>query len=312
MKAFFTISCLLTISTTFASPAKHAEPYLIEDEVAPLFQRYLRKCQKHNMTNQPVYLRNACREKKSFSSDITILSLDLPSTIQINDIAERILYGDADVVHLRNISANTASHLYELLQKNYTHYIYVPNQERGLFVASKYPLSQAIVTESEDNTFSGEKLDFIIHETGSCCARISLNDLSVQIINSEGSDQNITTPILLVGLPGTLSVIKTQRQQFSSFHLEERMNLLNAETFEILPIRKGGRDNDRGDGNDNRGGGYAGGRIDVEFGPGGPDWSASAFGGYEDGRGNYAEVEVRRNENGTTSASAEAGHENDK
>jgi hypothetical protein len=80
-------------------------------------------------------------------------------------------------------------------------------------------------------------------------------------------------------------------EQFSSLQLVERVDLPSTEMFEILPVKRGG-------GNDDKGGGYGGGRVDIEFGPGGPDWSASVFGGYEDDQGNYAEVEVRRNESG--------------
>ncbi len=304
MKAYFTVSCLLAISTIFASPTQQAEVYLIEDETAPLFQRYLTKCRKHNMANQPVYLRNACREKNPSSNDIIILNLDPPSTMQINDIAERILYGDADVVHLRNISTNTAFHLYELLQQNYTHFIHVPCQEKGVFVASKYPLKQAeVIRIEQENASYKDILKFTIHEDNICCARVGTSDLSIQVVNSSGSDDNTTTPILLIDVPGTFTVIK---QQFSPLQLGERVDLLATEMFEILSVRRGEGDND------DRGGSYGGGRVDINFGPGGPEWSASAFGGYEDDRGNYAEVEVRRNENGTTSVGAEAGHDNDK
>lgn len=66
MKAHFTILCLLSISTIFSAPVQQEEAYFIEDGTTPLFQRYLTKCHKDNMADQPVYLRNACREKKSF------------------------------------------------------------------------------------------------------------------------------------------------------------------------------------------------------------------------------------------------------
>ncbi len=303
MKAYFTVSCLFAISTIFANPVQQAEAYLIEDETAPLFQRYLTKCRKNNMANQPVYLRNGYREKNPCFSDTIILNLDLPPTMQINDVAERILYGDADVVHLRNISTNSAPHLYELLKQDYTHFIHIPCQEKGLFVASKYPLKQAEVIRTEqENAYYKDILKFTIHEDNICTACIDTNDLSIQV-NSSGNDNNTMTPILLVDVPGTLTVIK---QQFSPFQSAERVDQLATEMFEILPVNRGREDND------DRGGAYGGGRVDIEFGPGGPEWSASAFGGYEDDRGNYAEVEVRRNESGTTSVGAEAGHDKDK
>lgn len=73
--------------------------------------------------------------------------------------------------------------------------------------------------------------------------------------------------------------------------------------LETIPVTRRGGDND------DKGGSYGGARVDIEFGPGGPEWSASAYGGYEDERGNYVEVEVRRNEDGRTTASAETGHD---
>ena len=307
MKAYFTVSGLLAISTIFANPAKQTEAYLVEDETAPVFQRYLTKCRKHNIANQPVYLRSACRDKNLSSNDMIILSLDPPSTMQINDIAERILYGDADVVHLRNTSTNTASHLYELLQKNYTHFIHVPCQEKGVFVASKYPLKQAEITRIEqENASYKDILKFKIHEDSICCACIGTNDLSIQVVNSDGGDDNAKTPILLVDIPGTLTVIKQEKQQFSSFQLAERVDLLATETFEIVPVRRGEGDND------DRGGGYVEGRVDVKVGPNGSEWSASVSGGYEDDRGNYAEVEVGTNDKGETTYSGKAGYDNDK
>ena len=169
MKVYFTVSCLLAISTIFATSAQQEKSCLTKDETASLFQHYLKKCRKYHMENQPVYLRNAYRENNLSFNDIIILNLDPPSTMEVNDIAERILYGDADVVHLRNTSTNTASHLYELLQKNYTHFIHVPYQETGVFVASKYPLKQAEVIRSEQkNAPYKDVLKFTIHEDHIC------------------------------------------------------------------------------------------------------------------------------------------------
>lgn len=242
-------------------------------------------------------------EKKNPSSnDMIILNLDPPSTMQISDIAERILYGDADVVHLRNTSTNAASHLYELLQKNYTHFIHVPSQEKGVFVASKYPLRKAEVTRIEqENASYNDVLEFVIHEGNICCARVSTSDLSIQVVNSSGSDDNTTTSILLVDVPGSFTVLKQQRGQFSSFQSEERIALLGSETFEIIPVRR--RDND------DRGSGYVEGSVDVKVGPKGTEWKASVRGGCEDDRGNYAEVEVGKNDKGETTYSGRSGYD---
>ena len=305
MKGYFTVSCLFAISIAFANPGKQAKAYLIEGDTVPLFQRCLRTCHENNLVNQPVYLRNACQEKSPSCNDMIILNLDPPYTMRINDIAERILYADADVVHLRNTSTNTASHLYELLQQHYTHFIHVPCQGQGVFVANKHPLKHAEVIRiiHEDISYK-DVLKFAILEDD-ICASVCTNDLSIQIVNPNSIDDSTITPILLVDVPATFSVVKQAKQQFSPFQLAERVDLFDRETFEIVPVRRGGDTNDKA-------GGYGGGRIDIEFGPGGTEWRASAFGGYEDNRGNYIELEVRRNEEGNTSASAEAGYDKDK
>ncbi len=307
MKAYFTVSCMLALSTVFANPGQQDEINLISNEIAPVFQRYLAKCRKHNMINQPVHLRNASREKSLSSGDITLLNLDLPSTMQINAIAEYVLYGDADVVHLKNTSTTTASHLYELLQNNYSHFIHVPSQEKGFFIASKYPLSQAGITRIEkDKVLSEDLLEFVIHDEN-YRARVGSNDLSIEVGNP---NQNTTMSVLLGEVPGTFTAIKQAKQQFSLSQLAERTDLLAGETFEIIPVRRGGGGGDKD--NDDRGGGYYGGKVGMDIGPGGAEWNASFYAGYEDNRGNFAEAEVRRNESGRTSATVEAGHEKEK
>jgi hypothetical protein len=292
------------MSTAFANSANHAENYLVEDISVPLFQRYLAKCHRHDMANQPVYLRNIRRETNPPSDNTIILNLDFPSTIRIKDVADRILYADADIVHLRNTSTGTASHLYELLKEDYSHFIHLPYKEKGVFVASKYPLRDAEVTRVDNGNASyRDILRFTIHEDSICSTCAEANDLSIQNINSNDNDKT-EIPILLVDLPGTFSVLKPQKNRLSSNQLGEKACHVATEVFEILSIQKR-------EGND-KGGGYGGGRIDVTFGPDGADWSASLFGGYEDENGNYVEAELKRNDDGTTSAGAEAGHDKDK
>ena len=86
--------------------------HLISEEGASLFQ------------SQPVHLRNARQEKEPAFTEMTIL--DVSSVMQIEAIAERVLYGDADVVHLAYISPQKAFRLYEILQDAYSHFIHVP------------------------------------------------------------------------------------------------------------------------------------------------------------------------------------------
>jgi hypothetical protein len=301
MKAYFTISCLLAINTIIANPAKQVEAYLTEDETAPLFQRYLTTCCKHNMVNQPVYLRNACREKEPTFTEMTIL--DAPSIMQIEAVAERVLYGDADVVHLADISSQKASCLYEMLQDTYSHFIHVPRKDRGEFIASKYPLSQVEITQYEqENAMREEVLEFAIHGANMHRACLSLNDSSIRLVNSNDSAE---TAVLFGDLPVALTVVK---QHFSPFQNAQNIDLIAKDTFNIVPVRRGegGRDNN------DRSGPYCEGSIDFKNGPNGTEWSVSARGGYEDDKGNYVEGQVSRNDKGETSGSARAGHDQDK
>lgn len=307
MKNCFTFSCFLIINTVFASSAGQPGTHLVEENTAPLFQRYFEKCRKHNVENPPVYLRSFCQEKKTLSNDMTILNLDLPPKMQINDIVDRILYGDADVLYLRNTSTNMALHLYELLQKNYTHFIHVPYQSKGIFIISKYPLRKIAVTRmKQKNDLQKDILEFAIQEDTGFHARVSTSDLSIQVVIPDKFDDNITTPILLFDMHGTLTVVKQRNQESSLIQSASRVDLLNTEVFEILPVRRSGR------GNDDREGNYMEGRIDGKIGPNGMEWSASVRGGYEDDRGNYAEVEIGKNDRGETFYSGRAGHDSDK
>lgn len=297
MKLNFSFSFLFAVSTLFISSAQH----LIAEEGDSLFQSYLAACQPENTENQPVHLRNACREKEPAFTEMTIL--DVPSIMQIEAIAERVLYGDADVVHLANISSQKASRLYEMLQHIYSHFIHVPNKGRGEFIASKYPLSQVEITQYEqENAIRKEVLEFAIHGANMHRACISLHDSSIQLVNSNDTTE---ATVFLGDLPAALTVVK---QQFSPFQNAQKINLIAKDTFDIVPVRRGEEDRDHND----RSGPYCEGRIDFKSGPNGTEWSVSGRAGYEDEGGNYVEGQVSRNDQGETCASAKAGHDKDK
>jgi hypothetical protein len=275
--------------------------HLVADEATPLSQCYLVACEQQNTENQPVHLRNSFREKEPSFTEMTILNLDIPSTLQTQEIAERILFGDADVVHLKNTSTQRASHLYEMLQRTYSHFIHVPSRERGLFIASKYPLFKAAVTLSGEGNVAEGMLEFAIHGANTYYVVVSPNDFSMQIVNSNNVKDSITTPILLIDVPGTLTLVK---QQFSPLQFTQKVDLLAAETFQIVPITK------KGSGNDDKGG--CSGEIEVGRSWGGKDggqWEATARLEAHDDRGNYVEAEVKQNDKGEGSANLRAGHE---
>ena len=303
MKAYFIVSCLLAISTIFANSAKQADFYQNEDETNNLFQRYLGNCHTNALVNQPVYSWTGFQGNYPSASDVIILDLDPPSSMPVNDVAEQILYGNADVVHLKNIPTNIASQLYELLQQQYAHFIHVPIQEKGLFIASKYPLKDAEVTQvMQEDAPCKNLLSFTVlnRDIYTC---VCTSDLSIRVVSSNDNEDPTIIPVLLVDMPGILTIVK---QELSPFQFAERRDLFPIEPFEIIPISR------RGGNNEDKGGGYGGGRVDVKITPDKTEWSASAFGGYVDDRGNYIEVEVRKHEDGSSSASAEAGHDKDK
>jgi hypothetical protein len=275
--------------------------HLNAEESGSCFQDCLAVCQLKNTEDQPIHLRNVCREKEPIFTEMTIL--DVSSIMQIEAIAERVLYGDADVLHLANISSQKASHLYEMLQHTYSHFIHVPSQGRGEFIASKYPLSQVEIAQYEqENGMRKEMLEFSIHGANTHQARIILCDSSIQLISDNDTAE---TTVLLGDLPATLTVVK---QQFSLFQSAQKVGLIGENTFDIVPIRRGEGGGDHND----RSGPYCEGRIDFKTGPDGTEWSVSGRAGYEDERGNYVEGEVSRNDKGETSGSAKTGHDKDK
>ena len=211
-------------------------------------------------------------------------------------MGKRALYGEADVVHLANLSTPKASCLYEILEGVYSHFIHVPGLENGLLIASKYPLSQAAITYDEAN----DMLEFSIQGVDSYRARVCSNELSTQV----SGDDNIVTPIHFMDVSGTLTLVK---QEFSPFQLEQKVDRLATNKFEILPIRHG---RDR---NDDDRAGYSG-KVIVKRSWGGKEgggWEASIKGEAHDRHGNYVEGEVKHNDRGEGSARASAGHEED-
>lgn len=285
------------MSVIFISSGQH----LIAEEGDSLFQSYLAVSQSKNAENQPVHLRNDCREKEPAFTEMTIL--DVYAIMQIEAVAERVLYGDADIVHLANISSQKASRLYEMLQDTYSHFIHVPSKGRGEFIASKYPLSQVKINQcKQEDVIRKEELEFAIHGANMHRACISLHDSSIQLVSS---DDIVETSVLIGDLPAALTVVK---QQFSPLQNAQKIDLIAKNTFDIVPIRRG--EGDRGP--NDKSGAYCEGRIDFKTGPNGTELSISGLAGYEDGRGNYVEGQISRNDKGETSASAKAGHDKDK
>lgn len=297
MKATLTFSCLLAVTTTFAN----SNEFSIIDKSASLFQQYLAVCEQEGAENQPVHLRSASREKEPCFTEMTILDLDVYSGMSNVMVAECVLCAETDIVHLANISISQASHLYQMLEGVYSHFIHVPSREGGVFIASKYPLSQTESFIGEGNGRDKEKLHFAIHGANTYYASIDSKSFSMQVINLDATEESSTTSILIGEAFATLTVIK---QQFSLSRQMKRPDLLAAEMFEIVPVKhKGEQSDDRG--------GY---KAEVEVGRswGGKDgghWEGSARLEAHDGRGNYVEAEVNQNDKGEGPVSARGGYE---
>jgi hypothetical protein len=293
MRLNFCFTSLFGVGTLFIDSAGH----LIAEEKSPFFQEYLTTCQLKNI-NQPIHFHNACQEKEPSFTEMTIL--DVHSISKIEGVAERILFGDADVVHFTNISTEKASHLYEMFQHTYSHFIHFPSEGQGTFIASKYPLSQIEVAQFEqENSLHKEVLEFSIHGANIYTARLCSTDPLIQLVDTD----DIEETVLLGDLPAALTIVK---QQFSPFQTAKKCHFTAEDTFDIIPIRRRERDND------DKSGPYCEGRINYKSGPNGTEWSVSGRAGYEDDRGNYVEGEVSRNNKGETSANAKAGYDKDK
>lgn len=263
----------------------------------PLFQSYLAAYTE----SQPVLLRNHSQEKAPLFTDMTILHLDVPSRMQIETVADRVLYADVDVIHLTHVSTHDASGLYQRLQETYAHFIYIPTKEQGILIASKYPLSQAETSASQEaHAPSKGYLEFSIQGANLYQATVGSNDAPMTV-DAMDHEESSTTQLLLVDMPGTLTVVK---QQFSPCRSRHNARLLAAETFQIIPIKdKGNSNNDKG--------GYKG-EVEIEYSWGGKDgghWAGGVRAEAHDSRGNYVEAEVKQNDRGEGSANARAGHE---
>lgn len=266
----------------------------------PLFQSYL--ASYHNTESPPFLLRNHSQEKIPLFTEMTILHLDVPPLGQIETLADRVLYADADVIHLTHISTHTANILYQFLQETYNHFICIPNKEQGMLIASKYPLSQVEISSFQETSTSRKNcLEFSIESANPCKATVCSNDAPM-IIDLIDKKESSTIPLVIIDMPGTLTVVA---QEFSPCRQKHQPKLLAAETFQIIPIK------DKGKSNSGEKGGYKG-EIDVGYSWGGKDgghWEGSARFEAHDHHGNYVEAEVRQNEKGEGSANARAGHE---
>ncbi len=305
MKMFFAIAYLLTINAIFASSASIKESgLLVGEESLCLFPNDLENCGMENVFDQPVYLRTGACEEELPQENISILDLELSCEMSACDIAERILYGNADVVHLDNISREVAADLYESLGSIYAHFLYVPYREKGIFVASKYSISQATVTVLEQETALSETLlEFALAGATPCCLHVSSNALSTEVVSCDAMDCKAAVHVLLADVPGILTAVK-HNFSFPYSRTIRRHHERSVPIFKILPVKhKGGRDDDRG--------GY---KAEVEIGRswGGKDgghWEGTGRFEAHDDRGNYFGGEVRQNDQGEGSANARAGHE---
>jgi hypothetical protein len=141
MKLRLVLACLLACSTVLAEMQQeeiyaHAE-LIAKDETAHPFQRYLATCFLQNDWSQAVYLAGFSENKPSSENDMTILSIELYP--QNQETINHIFSVNPDVVHVSRVNFEYASQLYDILQEEYPHFIYVPDGK--LFIASKYVLS---------------------------------------------------------------------------------------------------------------------------------------------------------------------------
>ena len=162
------------------------------------FQRYLGARFVKNGSNEPVYLRGSSEEQNTSTTDFIILNLKSGSlaTSEISDLANKILSENADVVCIQEVLADDHAYdLYETLEGNYAHFIYVPPTAAfdlpgsgcvgGMLIASKYRMEQ-----TQFNTFLEERsesnegfLDFVLKNANTTLGHVYAANLKRAALN---------------------------------------------------------------------------------------------------------------------------------
>jgi hypothetical protein len=156
------------------------------------FQRYIGAPFVKNGSNEPVYLRRSSEDQNISATGFTILNLKFESfaSSEASDLANRILSENADVVYVQEVATDDYAYdLYEFLQKDYAHFIYIPpaatldltksGYKSGMLIASKYHMEQAqFNTFLEEGSDSNEAfLDFVFKNAGTPLGHIYVTNL---------------------------------------------------------------------------------------------------------------------------------------
>lgn len=207
---------------------------------------------------------------------ISYLYLELSPEVQLEDVLEYVENPLTDVIQMKRVSEKLLPSLQETLSYNYGYVILVPQLDENILFASKHPHYAWI---QEDNSDKDAVLEVALQQPVAYTIRSSLHRRSQCLPKQQA--------------PSRADVLGVWMQ----------MNPYDQQSREEYVFVKS-----QGGGTQESGGGYIGGRIDIQIGKD-IDWSASVQGGYEDQRGNYAEIEVEHNNRGETNIGIEAGHE---
>lgn len=214
--------------------------------------------------------------RESHDEHISYLHLDLSSEVQLEDVLEYLESPLTDMMQIKGISEDLLPALQEALSYCYDYVVLVPQLNENMLFASKYP-HYAWIDEDDLNK-----------ET---CLEVMMQQPVTYVIRSSLHRRRQYEPKQPVALQPVVLGVWMQMNPYDQKSREEYVFIKN-----------------QGGGSQESGGGYVGGRIDIKIGPD-IDWSASIQGGYEDQRGNYAEIEVEHNNKGETNIGIEAGHE---
>ncbi len=158
-----------------------------DDRLNPM-QSYMVSCFLQNSFNEPLHLRGSSEEKNNSETNFTVLDFEPDFFLdrKASDLARKIFSVDADVICIRQVSADDAYDLYETLREGYVHFIYVspcanlldPSKHRvGLLIASNYSVEKIRFNRFQMSKPTEGFFDFVVNNGNSSLGHIYVANL---------------------------------------------------------------------------------------------------------------------------------------
>ncbi|MBY0530092.1 MAG: endonuclease/exonuclease/phosphatase family protein [Rhabdochlamydiaceae bacterium] len=216
--------------------------------------------------NLPVYLQGSAEELNSSTQDFSILTLESRFLIdsELVNFRNTILSEDPDVICLQEISSSDhAFDLYDILEKHYAHFIYIPaattldpsesSCENGLLIASKFHIEQPqfnLFFENDEDINEGF-FDFIVKNEEAILGHIyaantkidsseaAVTHKFIQIIKKMNADllknEDSSLPFILCGKLNSLIGSKYSQKILKTLNTHDKESILNCTLLMLSP-----------------------------------------------------------------------------